>query len=77
MSGPISSRFDQVLHDALALTPAERAQVAESLLSSLDRPDPAIDRLWFKEAQDRLAAHDRGEMDAIDADDVFAECDPS
>ena len=71
MSVPTSSRFDQVLHDALTLSPAERAQVAESLLSSLDRPDPALDQLWLREAKDRLAAFHRGEMDAIDADDVF------
>lgn len=40
---------------------------------SLDEPDPAIDALWLEEAKSRMAAHRSGELDAIDADQVFAE----
>ena len=68
---PISS--EQILQDALALPAVERASIAESLLSSLDRPDPAIDALWAREAEDRLAAYDTGQMKAIPAEEVFAE----
>jgi putative addiction module component (TIGR02574 family) len=64
---------EQVRKDALALPLVERAALAEELLSSLDRPDPQIDALWAKEAEDRLAAFEGGEMEAIPAEDVFTE----
>jgi putative addiction module component (TIGR02574 family) len=66
---------EQLRKDALALPLVERAALAEELLSSLDRPDPRIDALWAQEAEDRLAAFDAGEMEAIPAEDVFTELD--
>ncbi len=62
-----------VLEKALALEAIDRAIVVESLLASLDRPDPAIDALWVAEVRRRLEAYDKGEMDSFDADEVFAE----
>jgi putative addiction module component (TIGR02574 family) len=67
----------QILKDALTLPAVERAALAEELLSSLDRPDSTIDELWSKEAEDRLAAFEAGEMKAIPAEDVFAEFEQS
>ena len=52
--------------EARKLTAAERAELIDELMASLDQPDPAIDALWAKEAEDRLAAYDRGEMAAHD-----------
>jgi len=66
---------EQILQEALSRPAVERAAIAESLLSSLDRPDPAIDALWAVEAESRLAAFDAGQMEAIPAEDVFAEID--
>ncbi len=42
-------------------------------IASLDKADPSRDALWIKEAEDRLAAYDAGELDAVDAEQVFAE----
>ena len=58
--------------EARKLTPAERVELIDELMTSLDRPDPAIDELWAKEAEDRLAAYDRGEMAAHDIAEVVA-----
>ena len=66
---------DKVLKEALHLSAAERAAVAESLLSSLDQPDPQIDQLWAKEAESRIDAADRGEMETVSEEDVFAKYD--
>lgn len=48
------------------------ATLVEEILSSLDQPDAAMDRLWAKEAEDRLAAYSRGEIKAVDLDEVLA-----
>ena len=38
----------------------------ETLILSLDKPDPSLDALWLKEAEDRLAAYRSGELGAVD-----------
>lgn len=66
---------EEVLKEALHLSAAERAAVAESLLSSLDQPDPEIDQFWAKEAEARIDAADRGEMETVSEEGVFAKYD--
>ena len=70
----MSDQGQQVLEEALSLPPEERLKVAELLLSSLDSAaQQKIDSLWAAEAEDRLDAFDRGEIQAIPAGDVFNE----
>ena len=73
----MTTKTRQILEESFALPPLERAAIAESLLSSLDRPDPQIDALWAAEAESRLTAYQAGNMKAIPAEDVFAELDQS
>lgn len=54
------------------LPPEERVEVVERILDSLDQPDAALDALWAKEADDRLAAYRRGEIKAVALLDVIA-----
>lgn len=62
---------------AAQLPPAERMAVVERILDSLDQPDPALDALWAKEADDRLTAYRRGEIKAVALSDVVAKYQPS
>ena len=57
---------------ARELSPQERIALAEDVLDSLDRSDPNIDRLWAKEASERLAAYRRGEIAAKDLSGIIA-----
>jgi putative addiction module component (TIGR02574 family) len=52
--------------EAAKLLPQERMELVDEILASLDRPDERLDRLWAKEAEDRLAAYRRGEIKAVD-----------
>jgi putative addiction module component (TIGR02574 family) len=59
---------------ARALAADERAQLAESLLASLQVPPLSdIETLWDREIEARVAAYDRGETQTYAAEDVFAE----
>lgn len=59
---------------APALAVEERAQLAESLLASLQVPPLSeIETLWDQDIQARVAAYDRGETQTYAAEDVFAE----
>lgn len=63
----------QVLQDALALPPAERATLIDELFLSLDKPDPTTTEQWAKEAEDRLHAYRAGELLSIPEEDVHQE----
>lgn len=56
---------------ARQLRPEERFALVEEILHSLDRPDPAIDRLWQEEAAHRLAAYRAGRVEGIPAEDIL------
>jgi putative addiction module component (TIGR02574 family) len=68
---PASS--EQILEQVLALPAQDRAEIVERLLASFQvPPDPDLDKLWAREAEDRLDAYDRGELGAVPAEEVFA-----
>ncbi|MGA3325618.1 MAG: addiction module protein [Terriglobia bacterium] len=68
----MSKRGTEVLEEALSLPPDERAELAERLLTSLDAShDRRVDELWAQEAEDRLDAFERGEIEAVPAREVF------
>ena len=77
----VRTRSDNIMQDStnlllcqvISLPPNERASLVEGIIASLDRPDPSLDALWLKEAEERLAAYDAGELEATDADQVFSE----
>jgi putative addiction module component (TIGR02574 family) len=69
----MSVSTESLLHQALQLPSNERAALVDGLIVSLDKPDPELDAIWLKEAEDRLSAYRSGDIDAVDAEQVFAE----
>ena len=70
----MSDVLKELEQQAKALTPEERAKLAEILLESLqEAPIADIEAAWDREIQKRAAAYDRGELQTISAEDVFAE----
>jgi hypothetical protein len=61
----------ELASEAAKLPPSERLELVESILATLDRPDPALAAAWAREATDRLAAWRRGELPAVDGDEPF------
>ena len=64
-----------LLNRVLQLPTGQRTTLIEELIASLDPPDAALDERWLAEAQSRLAAYRAGQLEAIDADQVFADLD--
>ena len=59
--------------EIFTLPPLARASLAERLLSSLDTTEQnTIDQKWAIEAEDRLEAYQRGELQAVDSSEVIA-----
>jgi len=71
----MSARTTEIIQEVLSMTPEERAELVDSILASLEPSDPRILELWAIEAEDRVAAFERNEIDAVSADSVFEEID--
>ena len=57
---------------ARELPSSERLELVDAILASLDETDPGMDRLWLKEAEERLAGYRRGEVKAVTLEEALA-----
>jgi len=55
---------------AVALSPPERIQLVEAVLSSLDRIDVEIEKRWVAESEERYEAYRRGEIGTVDWEEI-------
>ena len=62
----------EIIHDAESLPVEERTLVVDSLLRSLNPPDPEIDRKWGAVAKRRLAELRSGRVTPVPGEEVFA-----
>jgi putative addiction module component (TIGR02574 family) len=62
-----------LLDSVLELKPAERMMLLNAIYESLERPDAAIDQVWYDEAERRLAAYDAGKVQGIPAKQVLGD----
>ena len=61
-----------IIEQAKQLSALEKIEVVDALLASVDKPDAEVDKQWANEAEDRLAAYRRGEVKALDLNQVLA-----
>jgi putative addiction module component (TIGR02574 family) len=69
----MSPNFAEVESQVRQLPPEERARLAEILLESLvELNAPSVQEAWDAEIRARVAAFERGELDLVPAEEVFA-----
>ena len=74
----MSAKSYEVLSEALKLSPVERAELVEKILSSFEFPDrKKIDELWANEVEDRTEAYERGDISSASASKVFEDIEGS
>lgn len=70
----MNTESQHVLETALALPDSDRAEIAASLIQSLDpETDEGADAAWAAEIQHRLEEIDKGEVKLIPWDEVMQE----
>jgi len=70
----MSDLIEELAQRGLALSPEDRARLAERLLDSLQEPALAsIEAAWDEEIERRVVAYERGAVETFEAEDVFAE----
>jgi putative addiction module component (TIGR02574 family) len=69
----MSPQFAALESQVRQLPPEERARLAEVLLESLlEASSPTIEAAWDAEIRTRVEAYERGELELIPAEEVFA-----
>ena len=68
----MSTTKEKILSESLKLSPIDRAELIENLMTSFEFPErKKIDELWTKESEDRIDAYEKGEIDTVSMKDVF------
>lgn len=62
-----------LVEKALELKPQEKIVLIETLVSSLDKPDVEITKIWLQEAEARLKAYREGETKGVPIEEIFKE----
>lgn len=65
----VAEKLAQEIH---SLSDVEKLQIVDAILADLDRPDPAMDRIWAEEARKRWSAYKEGRIPTVSYDDVMA-----
>ena len=63
--------YKDLLENAMKLRPVERAQLIESLMISLEKPDLEIESIWEEEAIKRYEAFIEKRVKVRDLDEVM------
>jgi putative addiction module component (TIGR02574 family) len=68
----MGTEAEHLLQTALSLPPKERAEIAVSLIESLDEQSEAdIEAAWAEEIKRRIESIDKGEVQLVPADEVM------
>lgn len=69
----MSDHISELAERGKALAPEDRSRLIDMLLISLHEASIAeVEAAWDQEVERRLAAYDRGEVQAIDGEEVLA-----
>jgi putative addiction module component (TIGR02574 family) len=68
----MTKSLDELTTEIGALSDLEKLRLVDAILEDLDKPDPAIDRIWADEARKRWQAYKAGRAPTISYDAVMA-----
>lgn len=61
---------DQLAQKAMGLRPIDKIRLVEAILFSLEKPSSDVEQKWVSESEARYDAYKKGEMAAVEWDDV-------
>lgn len=65
------SEKNKILSEVLKMSPAERVEIVDQLLQSLDQPDEKIDALWKEEVENRIEAYEAGNAKTVTVQEML------
>ncbi|MBF0198597.1 MAG: addiction module protein [Planctomycetes bacterium] len=65
--------MNSALEQVLDMKPFEKMVFIETVIKSLDEPNPIIDAIWLDEAKKRLDRYRNGSSELVSFDDIFSD----
>ena len=65
--------MNDIISAAESLPVRERALIVDSILKTLNKPDPEVDQQWLIVAKERLEELRSGKVETVSGDEVFSE----
>lgn len=65
------NKLTQIKSKIKNLPDIDKLKLANSILESLDKPDPELDEIWANEAKKRLGAYKKGKIKSTSYEDVM------
>ncbi|MGB0562452.1 MAG: addiction module protein [Spirulinaceae cyanobacterium] len=62
-----------MIENVLQLSPPDRLKLLDVIYFSLEKPNEAIDNVWYDEAERRLSAWESGRVQGVPAADVLGD----
>lgn len=63
--------INEIIDEALALSPKDRYLIIEKLNDSLNVSNPEVEKAWIEESIRRSKAYERGELETVAYEEVF------
>lgn len=60
----------EIINNAMKLSPQEKLLVVDSILKSLDEPDKEIEKIWVEESEKRLQLFRKGKLKGIPLEEI-------
>jgi putative addiction module component (TIGR02574 family) len=67
----MAKKVDKLAEEIHELSDIEKLRLVDAILTDLDKPDPAIDRVWAVEARKRWAAYKAGRVPTVSYESVM------
>ena len=61
----------EIYEEVMTMKPAQKAELIDKLILSLDIPNQKVEELWKEEVEDRLNAYKNGEIETVSMQEVF------
>ena len=68
----MAKTVDKLAAEIHVLPDMEKLRLVDAILADLDKPDPAIDRIWAEEARKRWADYKAGRTPTVSYETVMA-----
>ena len=60
-----------IFEEVMTMKPAQKAELIDKLILSLDIPNQKVEELWKNEVEDRVEAYENGDIKAVSIKEVF------
>ena len=69
------SKLDLILSDIFMLSDTEKLQIVDKVLASLHPVNKGVDAAWAQEAEERVNAFTKGNIETIETKEIFEKYD--